>query len=90
MRDEGVGENKELSCDGDESSFWGFPIGDEAPVEDLHVGVVSTGRDGSEVEDFANDRSTAPDRARTAALTRIVGDRSKTCQRTSLFVGNSS
>src|SRR5882762_8815521 len=58
--------------------------------EDFNVGVETAGRDGGEVEDFANDCSAAPDGAHAVTLTGIVGDGSKACKRAGLFVADGS
>src|SRR5437660_985403 len=57
--DESIGEDDELACDGDESGFGAFSVGDKPVVEGFHTGVVGFGGEGGEIENSAHCGSSA-------------------------------
>src|SRR5690606_19512893 len=74
-RDEGIGEDDELSHDGGEGEFSGFAPGDEAVVAGLEAGLVAGGGEGGHVEGVAWSHAATVDVALALAVAAVVGDR---------------
>src|SRR5260370_20316596 len=58
--DQGISEDDELSGDRDEGNLCGFSALCQAEIEGFHIGIDASSRHGSEVEDPAHTRPTAP------------------------------
>src|SRR5260370_35462683 len=70
--DQGISEDDELSGDRDEGNLCGFSALCQAEIEGFHIGIDASSRHGSEVEDPAHTRPTAPDDATSFPLARLV------------------
>src|SRR5260370_2002139 len=72
--DQGISEDDELSGDRDEGNLCGFSALCQAEIEGFHIGIDASSRHGSEVEDPAHTRPTAPDDATSFPLARLPRD----------------
>ena len=75
LRDEGVGEDDELSHDGDEGDLWLFSCGAEAAVDDLEVWVEAGRGEGGHVEGAAQLRASAANMTGADLFAAVAGDR---------------
>src|SRR5580658_5925512 len=83
--DECVGEDNELSGDGDESEFWRFSSGPETLIEGLHISVKACGAEGCEIEDAAHGWASAPDDANAVTFARLICNRGNAGQHADLL-----
>ena len=72
--EQGVGQDEELSSDGDEGDFGGFAACLERGVEAFHGGAVTDGGDGGLVECDADFSTTAADVSDAVAAAAVVGE----------------
>ena len=70
VADEDVGEDDELAHDGDERDLCGLPLGAEAIVDGLEVGVEARGRERRQVKGAAEVAAAAADLRLTLPLFR--------------------
>ena len=75
--EQGVGQDEELSSDGDEGDFGGFAARLERGVEAFHGGAVTDGSDGGLVECDADFGATAADVSDAAGGSAVVGEGSE-------------
>ena len=80
LSDEGIGEDDELSCDGNVGELCGFSFSDQVVVASFHGGVESGGADGCEIEAPPDAGSAAEDDTNALSLSGIVGDRREACE----------
>ena len=74
MCDEGVGEDDELSHDGDEGDLGLFSCGAESVIDGLEVWIAARGGKGGHGEGAAQLRASAADMAGAGLLAAIAGD----------------
>ena len=72
--DEGVGEDDELSHDGDEGDLGLFSCGAELVIDGLEVWIAARGGKGGHVEGAAQLRASAADMAGAGLFAAIAGD----------------
>src|SRR6202521_2914997 len=84
--DEGVGEDNELTGDGDESLLFGLSVCGQALEESLHGLIEALGGDGSQIEDVTDDLTPAADVACATAIAGIIGPGCEAAERGNLLV----
>ena len=90
LGDEEVGEDGELSGDGDEGELGGLSVGAQASVEGSDIGVVAGGGEGGEIEHAAHRGAAAADDALAVALAGLVGDGGEAGEHGDRFVGEAA
>lgn len=84
--EECIGEDDELSHDGGDGDFSGFPSGDESLIFGFHVGVEACCNKGWHVECLAQDSTPTADVTTPAILSAVARNRRQAGEARDLFV----